>query len=594
MNSAMISARRLRLAFGGASNSGSKSTNEDAFALLQPSDALRESKGVVAVVADGASCSEQAQLASQTAVTTFIQDYMSTPDTWDVKTSASRVLSALNAWLYRAEPAMQRHHHAHVTTFSAVICKSTTLHLLHCGDSRIWRLRGDNLQLMTADHCLVLPDGRTSLSRALGMDSHAKVDYQTRTIREQDLLMLTTDGVHGVLDAAQLRQHLQACTTTALPRLEEGRDKCLESCAAAIVAAARAAGSEDNLTCLVLQVVQLPHQDIDEVHRQLTRRVIPPPLEAGHRIDGYKVERVLYSGVHSHLYVVSHPRLRETCVLKAPSPNIAEDPPRLEAFLREQWVGRRIDHPGVMRILEPGTDSRFLYHVCEHIPGCTLRQWMRDHPRPDVSTVRDLVKQLAAALRAMQRMGMLHRDLKPENVMVTPAGVVKLIDFGTVHVSGLADAGAREWEPVPVGTLDYMAPEYLRGEGGESRADMFSLGVITYELLAGVLPYRVSLRPGGAVPAYDDWCYRSLSGLRPDLPLWLDLCLARACAPRPSSRYAALSEFLHDLETPNRELVRAWEQRPLIDKHPLRFWQVLSALLLFLLILQSFTQALHS
>src|SRR5690606_22944023 len=124
---------------------------------------------------DGASCSEQAQLASQTAALTFVQDYMSTPETWDVKTSASRVLSALNAWLHRAEPLTRARHDALVTTFSAVICKSTTLHLLHCGDSRVWRLRAGHLQLLTNDHCLALPDGRSALSRALGMDSHAKV-----------------------------------------------------------------------------------------------------------------------------------------------------------------------------------------------------------------------------------------------------------------------------------------------------------------------------------------------------------------------------------------------------------------------------------
>lgn len=389
--------------------------------LLQPDDGRREAKGVVAVVADGASCSEEARLASQTAVLTFIQDYMSTPDSWDVKTSASRVLSALNAWLHRGEALPGARHDTLVTTFSAVICKSTTLHLLHCGDSRIWRLRAGKLQQLSMDHNVVLPEGCTALSRALGLDRHAKVDYQSRTLQEQDLLMLTTDGVHAVLDAERLAALLQPLAEEAAESAE-GSNRRLEACSRAIVDAALAAGSEDNLSCLLLQVRQLPQQDLDEIHRELTRRVIPPVLEPGQRIDAYTVERVLHASVRSHLYVVSHPRLRHTCVLKAPSPNIAEEPEGLEAFLREQWVARRIDHPNVMRVVDAAVDSRFLYHVCEHIPGCTLRQWMRDHPQPDLATVRDLVRQIAKALRAMQRQGMLHRDLKPENIMVTPAG----------------------------------------------------------------------------------------------------------------------------------------------------------------------------
>jgi len=589
----MAAASRLSLAYGGCSSSGGKPVNEDAYALLQPDDSRRESRGVVAVVADGASCSEEARLASQTAVLTFIQDYMSTPDSWDVKTSASRVLSALNAWLYRDEVLPGARHDTLVTTFSAVICKSTTLHLLHCGDSRVWRLRAGKLQQLSTDHSIVLPEGRTALSRALGLDSHAKVDYQSRTLQEQDLLMLTTDGVHGVLDAGQLAAFIQplAQDVTDTP---EGSNLRLEAAAKALVEAALAAGSEDNLTCLLLQVRQLPQQDLDEVHRELTRRVIPPVLEPGQRIDGYTVERVLHSSVRSHLYVVSHPRLRFTCVLKTPSPNIAEDPEGLEAFLREQWVARRIDHPNVMRVLDTAVDSRFLYHVCEHIPGSTLRQWMRDHPQPDLATVRDLVRQIALALRAMQRQGMLHRDLKPENIMVTPAGLVKLIDFGAVRVSGLADDAVRSRDPTPVGTLDYMAPEYLRGEGGEGRADIYSLGVITYELLSGRLPCEVTLCVGGTPPPADAWLYHSLLEVRPDLPLWVDLCLARACEFRPSRRYGLLSEFLHDLEVPNAGLLSAHQQRPLIESHPLRFWQGLSALLLFLLILQTLVHALHS
>ncbi|MGP1609856.1 MAG: serine/threonine protein kinase, partial [Burkholderiales bacterium] len=246
-----------------------------------------------------------------------------------------------------------------------------------------------------------------------------------------------------------------------------------------------------------------------------------------------------------------------------------------------------IDHAGVMKIHEPVPDSKFLYHICEYVDGTTLRQWMYDNPQPDLQKVRELAKQMAASLRVLQRLGMLHRDLKPDNVMLTQGGDVKLIDFGTVQVNGLQDIASPLREDLPVGTADYMAPEYLLGERGEFRSDIFSFGVIVYELLTGALPYKAPPTDTSRIKSYDRWQYRSAVEVRKDLPPWLDLALRKACAPRPSQRYAALSEFLHDLEVPNQQLLAAEQHKPLIEKHPVRFWQVVSALLLLLLILQA-------
>lgn len=597
----MTASTQLRVLYGGHSDKGAKAENEDAYAALLPSTAMRSSKGMLAVIADGASCSMNARIASQTAVLTFINDYMSTPDTWDVKTSAARVLSALNSWLYCQGSLSGARHNALVTTFSALICKSNSVHLLHCGDSRIWRWRDAQLQQLSDDHCVIRADGSAALSRALGMDTELKVDYQQRSLREGDVLLLTTDGVHGTLSVKQL-QVLLAQTLSEKSQPEqavsrdnaEGADGGLETCAAAIVAAALQAGSSDNLSCLLLQVTQLPVEDMDEVHRKLTSRAVPPVLEPGQRIDDYMIVRVLHSGTRSHVYLASHPRYSKPFVLKAPSPSCAEDAQYLDAFLREQWVGRRLDHPGLMKIHESAQDSRFLYHVCEYIEGATLRQWLYDNPGPDLNIIRGLVKQIAAALRALQRMGMQHRDLKPENIMLTPSGTIKLIDFGAVAVSGLRDSSRPLEEVAAVGTLAYMAPEYLQGERGEYRSDIFSLGVLTYECLAGRLPFSVQIHGGRKAPPYSAWHYRSVLEQRADLPQWVDLCLARACAPRPSQRYPALSEFLHDLHHPNPALLRAQRQRPLIEKDPVRFWRWVSGLLLCLLVLQSFLQVLHS
>src|SRR5262245_47196831 len=141
----MANAKSLSIAYGGYTTVGVKERNEDAFAAILPTEQVRHTKGALASIADGVSCSDNEQIASQTAVGTFIQDYLSTPETWDVKTSASRVLSSLNSWLYYQGQSALTRHNGFVTTFSTVIFKSTTLHILHCGDSRIYRLRDGQL-----------------------------------------------------------------------------------------------------------------------------------------------------------------------------------------------------------------------------------------------------------------------------------------------------------------------------------------------------------------------------------------------------------------------------------------------------------------
>ena len=202
-------ASSLRIAYGGHSMVGAKQRNEDAFAAILPSGQARLDKGAVATIADGMSCGDNAQVASQTAVGTFIQDYLSTPETWDVKTAASRVLSSLNSWLYYQGQSALTRQNGFVTTFSSVIIKSSTAHLLHCGDSRIYRWRDGQLLQLTADHTLLQAGGNVTLTRALGMDTDLKVDYQQRNIRVGDLLMLTTDGVHETVKAMQLTALLQ-------------------------------------------------------------------------------------------------------------------------------------------------------------------------------------------------------------------------------------------------------------------------------------------------------------------------------------------------------------------------------------------------
>ena len=565
----------LTITFGGFTSAGVKAENQDAFALWQPTSGAVRYKGIGFCVADGVSCSDHAQQASGTSVTHFLNDYYSTPDSWDVKTAAGRVLSALNAWLYHHGQQASARHNSLVTTFSGAILKASTLHLFHVGDSRVFRLRQGRLEVLTRDHTH-RAGNRDLLSRALGMDVRVEVDYFTEEIQPGDLFLLSSDGLHGFLDNRYLTQALMALGEAELHQ----RD--FEKAAEHLVEAAQNKGSDDNLTALLVRVDQVPKADLNETHRELTSRVIPPVLAVGQKIDHYEVEQVLFSGTRSHLYKVLNLRNQRHYALKAPSPNFEDDMVYLEGFIREQWIGSRIDHPHVMHVEPPLAGGHFLYHVCELIEGQSLRQWMDDHPQPELGEVREWTRQIIAGLRALQRMGMVHRDIKPENVMITRKGQVKLIDFGTVQVKGLAELPSALEEDLPVGSVNYIAPEYVIDRVADSRSDLFGLAVMVYEMLTGEQPYRMEKVYRRGARSWTEWKYHPLSDRRKDIPRWVDLAIEKGCHPNVNQRHQGYSEFWQDLSAPSNELLSAYQQRPLLARAGLEFWQ--SAALIFALL----------
>ncbi|MFC6978291.1 serine/threonine protein kinase [Microbulbifer taiwanensis] len=239
--------------------------------------------------------------------------------------------------------------------------------------------------------------------------------------------------------------------------------------------------------------------------------------------------------------------------------------------------------PGYRQNISPRARRQFLYHVLEYIDGQNLRQWMQLNPAPGVEQVRELISQLVSALRRLQRMEIVHGDLKPENIMVAKDGRLKLIDLGGADGSGLREQlqlGGYPGEEAPPGSKNYAAPEYFFDDAPSHRSDIFSLGVITYELLTGRYPYRE--RAGFRhyqLKSYAGMQYISARQHREDIPEWIDGALRRACAPDPRNRYPALSEFVHDLQTPNPQFTRERE-KPLLERNPLLFWQLVALLLL--------------
>jgi len=241
-------------------------------------------------------------------------------------------------------------------------------------------------------------------------------------------------------------------------------------------------------------------------------------------------------------------------------------------------VARRINNAHVLRPHAADRARRHLFVAMEFIDGQTLAQWMLDHPRPALEEVRQVVEQIAHGLQAFHRREMLHQDLRPDNVMIDAAGTVKIIDFAAVHVAGLAEGSDNPHAHALVGALQYTAPEYFIGPGGALASDLFSLAVITYQMLTGQLPYGLQVTRLRNTAGLRGLRYVSVREWRPDLPPWIDSALHKALQPLPSKRQEALSEFIHDLRVPMPH--HGGRRTPaLIERNPVRFWQALSAVL---------------
>lgn len=562
---------QLKISVGQCTDKGLKDTNQDFHGVYIPKEPQLSSKGVAIALADGISSSAVSHIASESAVTGFFADYYCTSDAWSVKTSAQRVLMATNSWLhaqgqqspYRFDPGR-----GYVCTFSALVIKSTTAHLFHAGDSRIYRILNNALEQLTNDHRMWVSEDRSYLSRALGIHPQLDLDYRAEPIEVGDTFILATDGVYEYISAASMLR--------AIARNAED----LDAAARAIVAQALDQGSDDNLTVQILRIDALPSPQANELYQQLTERPLPPILEARAVFDGYTIVREVHASSRSHVYLATDNDSQTPVIIKTPSIDLQRDVQYLERFLTEEWVARRIDDAHVVKPCLQTRKRNFIYSVSEFIEGQTLTQWMVDNPRPDLETVRGIIEQIAKGLRAFHRLEMLHQDLRPENIMIDATGTVKIIDFGSTRVAGIMEIASATERSDLLGTVQYTAPEYFLGESGGTRSDMFSLAVITYQMLTGALPYGTQVASCRTRAAQNKLSYRSIRDHNRAVPAWIDDVLRKALHPDPYKRYEDLSEFVFELRRPNLAFLNK-ARPPLLERNPVLFWKGVSVALTF-------------
>ncbi|MEQ5802503.1 protein kinase [Halomonas sp. H10-9-1] len=572
-----MSPAQLSLSFGQAFVAPDRRRHRSSMSVRLPEAPQLNAKGACALISDATRRNSMAKQAGDLGVRSFLADYYSTPDHWDVKTSATRVLRALNAWAY--SQSRQVAEGSYVTSLSALVLRGTEGHLFHMGDTLVFRLRGAEFEQLTRDHVTDL-GGYRYPSRALGMDNSIDIDYARFPVKQGDLFLFTTQAVQGTLMPSEYVQLIRQDASD----LDAACDRLAE---AAVQRAQSRGYGADQFCFQLVRIDELPDAPSDNPAKVYGELPIPPELSPGDRLDGLEVQAVLSRTAQSRVYRVRDLQSEREMVMKAPSPELSLRNIYLEHFLLQQWVVERVKSPFVVRVMEPSRPRRYLYYLMAHVEGETLVEWARRHPQASLAQRLDIANQLGKAVQALHHRELLHQLIHPGNVLIDTHGRVVLTDFSACRMrDGSGLKGAHELLR-QVGITEHSAPEYALGDGIGRRSDQYSYASTVYWLLTGELPYAVPPNRLRSHTDLEQLVYRSARQRNPEVPQALDEALRRALDPQRALRYRRMSEFLRELRLPlaisHQSMASRLRPRRLRDSG--HFWQGIAALLLLLLVL---------
>ena len=552
----MWNAGDLVVTAGFSSLIGPREENQD-FAGTYLGTALERARhGVLAALADGVSGGRQGRVAAELAVRALIEGFYAMPDTLGSARAMQAPLTAYNRWLHTQARGDAMADSA--TTLTGIALRGRRAHLVHVGDSRAWRYAGERLTCLTVDHVRPEPDLRHVLIRALGIEPELRLDHMTIELAPLDRLLLTSDGVHGVLSPARIGRIL-------------AEQASAQATAEALTDAALAAGGRDNATALVLDVVRLPEPEHDGILAGLSALPVIEPPQPGESIDGFGIERVLSEGRYAVLLIGTDGEDGSPVVLKFPRRQALSDRAMRLAFAREALIGQRMSSPFVAAAHPVRPDRQTaLYGIQPLLSGETMAARMA-RALPSLTVALEQAVRLTRGVAALHRLEVIHRDIKPDNIMLTEEGGLKLIDLGVARLPRVEDFHADE---IP-GTPGYMAPEQFEGNAGDTLTDQFALGVTLYRWFTGQWPYgeqEAFQRPrfGRAAPP---------SRHRPEIPSWLDDAILTAIQPDRQGRFGDVVDLLRALEKGGSLRRPALRSAALLERDPVLFWQLVSAAL---------------
>ena len=546
----------LQITAGYASLTGKRERNEDFVGMVLPSGSELSTKGILVAVADGVSGSSGGREASEYTVRGLLSDYYATPDDWDIPVSLDRVLNAINRWLV-AQSSAHPERDGMATTLSVLALRRRYYTIAHIGDTRIYLLRQGKLTRLTTDHVWDRPEMRHVLTRAVGLDRHLSLDYSDGELQPGDRFLLVSDGVWQPLGDKVLAEGLQQCTDPD----QTARELC---------EAALAAGSQDNVSAAIIEVVQIPDVNLEDSSEQTQSLRPPPRLGIGTAIDGYTVLEILHESRVTILYKVRDEETGNTYVLKTLTPDMADDDNERAALVHEEWLMRRVVARFFPQCVAVKPERRsYLYFLMTWHDGATLQQKLDADIHFTIPEVLQHAAKLTRGIGALHRRSILHRDIKPANIHLGNDDELRVLDLG-IALSGLEPQDRTRDQ---AGTPSFIAPEQYGGAKPAAPMDLYAIGVTLYHMLTRKYPYgeiEPFQRPkfGEPVPP---------TRYRPDIPQWFENLILKAVARDPERRFETTDELLIAIERGAARPLAAPAPMPLVERDPVTLWRAIAA-----------------
>jgi serine/threonine protein phosphatase PrpC len=485
----------MELTYAELSSPGpARENNEDYVGFWQP-ETLDEKRGrgAVAVLADGVGGMQRGEVASRLAVETALKTFQEAPGEQTPQHLITQMFNTANVAVY--DKGLENQGKARMaTTLAVVVLRNNEITVGNVGDSRVYLVRKATIKQLSTDHTYIgmqqkfgliseqeakTSENRSILTRSVGNEPVIRVDVENTLVFKGDKVVLCSDGLYAhvadseIADIVSRLSPAQACRQ--------------------LVALAEQRGTDDNLSVQVIQINEVEKVALYRgvaMYQETADPTTKYALRPGQILDNrfQILETISRSGMAT-IFKATDLNTKQTVAVKVPLIQFESDPGFYSRFQREEEIGSRLNHPYILKFYPVPEELRTRpYIVTEYLRGYTLSHLLTSvRPMPEKDAIK-LASRLCEALAYMHEQGVVHRDLKPQNVMLCNDGTIRIMDFGIAKAEGrrMTFAG---FTPA-VGTPDYMAPEQVKGKRGDERTDIYSLGAMLYEMVAGVPPFQ--------------------------------------------------------------------------------------------------------
>jgi serine/threonine protein phosphatase PrpC len=557
----------LKLTFAELSSTGPvRHHNEDCTGFWQPeSEEDKLIQGSIAAIADGVGGLSSGEIASRMAIDIALNTFKTTPRGGNPDQILEQIFREANLDIYNFSVESEQRRMG--TTLTVCIFRSKEVWIGHVGDCRVYLVRNGQIKKLTSDHTYVemqrklgliseedamSSEFRSVLTRSLGQNPIVQVDFPKSTLTNRDSVILCSDGLHTLF----MEHEIADIVTRMAPT-----DAC-----AYFIDTAENRGAEDNISVQVIRVEEVRktafYRGLSSLYAN-TQTENPATgsidIEVGQILDGrFEINEVIHRSGMSTVFKATDLQTAGTVAVKVPLMNLEADPAFYSRFEREEEIGRKLDHPGILKIIPVEQKSR-PYIVMEFVKGQTLDRLLQIVGILPIADTLKIASRLCDALQYMHEHGVIHRDMKPSNIMACDDGSLRIMDFGIAKTEAMRRITFGGFSPT-MGTPDYMAPEQVKGKRGDQRTDIYSLGAILYEMLTGQVPFQgpnvyavMNARLAGGPPAP-----RSLN---PEIPPEIEEVILHAMERDPFKRYPSAAGMKAELDAPETVRITGRHQR---------------------------------